>query len=230
MATNLTFQDGVALVGGGAADRAAFHAARALAPHVVAADGGADRLAAWRIEPSAIIGDMDSLADAAAWKRKLGDRFIALAEQNTTDLEKCLYATTAPFYVGVGFLGRRMDHSAAALNILARYPEKRLLLIGEEEVVFHAPATLRLTVEPGARISFFPLREVEGEFSRGLAWPVGGVRFQPDGRIGTSNEAASALVEARFSGPGMVVMVERRYLGAALSAISPGGAGRGGPG
>lgn len=216
--TELRFDAGVTLVGGGALDAAAFAAAVAVAPVVVAADGGADALAALGARPEAIIGDLDSLKDAAAWRAR-GIGVHGIAEQESTDLEKCLYATEAPFYIGVGFTGRRFDHTLAALHAVMRQRAKRVLILGEEEVVFLAPPALRLSLAPGARVSFFPLAPMRGLASAGLRWPIDGLDFAIGARIGTSNEAASADVEAAFDRPGMAVLLERRWLGAALAAL-----------
>ena len=76
---------------------------RRVAPVLIAADGGADALHEMRLTPEAVIGDMDSLSDMAAWRGRT--RLVHLAEQDSTDFEKCLYATQAPLYVAPGFTG-----------------------------------------------------------------------------------------------------------------------------
>ncbi len=213
------FDRGVTLVGGGDADLAAFREAVALAPHVVAADGGADRLEAWGAAPEALVGDMDSVADLAGWRALLGDRVAHLPEQDTTDLEKCLYTVAAPFFLGVGFTGRRFDHTLAALHAVMRRPDAPVVLIGEEDVTFFCPPDWRARLAPGARVSFFPMAPLRGLGSTGLRWPVDGLDFAPGLRVGTSNEAAAADVSARFDGPAMATILERRFLGAALESL-----------
>jgi len=215
----LRFSEGVTLVGGGALSRETFNAARALAPVVVAADGGADRLAAWGAHPAAVIGDMDSVADLDAWRARGDVTVLRLPEQDTTDFEKCLYSVEAPFYLGAGFTGRRLDHTLAALHALLRWRDKRVALIGEEDVAFLCPCDWRATLSPGARVSFFPLAPVRGVASTGLCWPVEGLDFAPGLRVGTSNAASAAQVSARFDRPGMVALLERRFLGAALESL-----------
>lgn len=214
------FDGGVTLVGGGAPDRAAFDLARARAPHVVAADGGANALCGWGIDPAVIIGDMDSVRDLAGWRARPGVAVAQIAEQDSTDLEKCLTATRAPFYLGVGLMGRRFDHSLAALHALLRWPDRRIVLLGEEDAVFMAPPDWRADLAPGARVSFFPLLPVRGVASTGLVWPIEGLDFAAGQRIGTSNAARTAQVSARFGGPGMVAMVERRFLDAVLDSLT----------
>jgi thiamine pyrophosphokinase len=211
------FDRGVTLVGGGAADRAAFEEARALAPLVVAADGGADALEGWDARPEAVIGDMDSATVAHLWRDR-GVPVLKLDEQDTTDLEKCLYSVEAPFFVGVGFTGRRFDHTLAALHAMLRW-RRPLVLLGEEDVVFLCPQDWRARLAPGARVSFFPLAPARGLGSEGLLWPIDGLDFAPGARIGTSNAASAAEVSARFDGPGMACILERRFLAQAVAGL-----------
>jgi thiamine pyrophosphokinase len=214
------FARGVTLVGGGAADRAAFREATALAPLVVAADGGADALEGWGARPEAVIGDMDSATVADLWRAR-GVPVLRLPEQDTTDLEKCLYSVDAPFFVGVGFTGRRFDHTLAALHAMLRW-RKPMVLLGEEDVIFLCPADWRARLAPGARVSFFPLQPARGLVSEGLVWPIDGLDFAPGVRVGTSNAASAETVAARFDGPGMACVLERRFLPAAVAALGVG--------
>jgi thiamine pyrophosphokinase len=216
----IAFVEGATLVGGGALDRAALDMALVRAPRVIAADGGANRLRGWGVAADAVIGDMDSVEDLHLWESAAGTHVLPLPEQETTDLEKCLYATAAPFYLGVGFLGRRFDHTLAALHALLRFPDKRAALIGDEDVVFLAPPRWRARLAPGARVSFFPLQPVRGVGSAGLEWPIDGLAFAAGGRIGTSNRAVAADVSAEFDGVGMAAMVELRFLDAALESLA----------
>lgn len=214
----LRFGGGVVLVGGGELDRAELDVARARCAHVVAADGGANRLRGWGVAADAVIGDMDSVADLAGWERD-GARVLRISEQETTDLEKCLYATEAPFYIGVGFTGLRFDHTLAALHALLRWPAKTIVLLGPSDVVLLAPPRWGVTVESGARVSFFPLKPVRGLRSTGLEWPIDGLDFAAGHRIGTSNRATDASVTAEFDGEGMAAILEARFLDAALTSL-----------
>lgn len=216
----LRYDTPVTLVGGGDFDLPMIEAARRHAPALVAADGGADRLASMRLSPHAVIGDMDSLAEPERW-RAGPSRFVHLAEQDSTDFEKCLYATEAPLYLAVGFTGRRVDHMLAVFHALLRYPAKRVVLMGEHEVsaLARPGERLRLAVSPGARVSIFPLLPVRATHSRGLVWPVEGLEMAPGHRIGTSNEASQPVIELGFDGPGALVMLDRGALGALVGAV-----------
>lgn len=220
----LRFPHPVTLVGAAALDPEVLAEARAIAPVMVAADSGADSLHRLGLEPAAVIGDLDSIADAGAWRAR-GVPVHHLPEQETTDFEKCLYATEAPLYLGTGFTGARLDHTLAVFHALLRYPAKTVALLGPEEAMALAPAdrTLRLSLEAGARVSVFPLLELDAGPSHGLVWPLDGLRLGPGRIIGTSNRAAEAEVTLRFEGPGALVMVERRFLAALVAGILPEG-------
>jgi thiamine pyrophosphokinase len=217
----LVFERPVTLVGAGTLDRAMLDEARALAPELVAADSGADRLAGWRFVPAGVIGDMDSIARPELW-RDGPTRFLQLAEQETTDFEKCLYATEAPFYIAVGFTGARIDHLLAVLHAMLARPERTVVLLGEAEAMalVRPGRRLGLSLKPGARVSLYPLLPVTGTHSRGLLWPVAGLAMSPGTRIGTSNVATAPQVEIAFDGHGALLMLERRYLGALVRAVT----------
>lgn len=223
----LVFRTPVTLVGAGTLTRDMLEEARRFAPDLVAADGGADRLAAWGLAPAAVIGDMDSTAPGL-W-RGGATRIVALAEQDTTDFEKCLYATEAPFYLGVGFTGGRVDHLLAVLHVLLRRSDKPVLLLGEADATGLLPPgrVVGLDLEPGARVSLFPLLPATGTHSHGLRWPVAGLRMSPGERVGTSNVAVEPRVEVGVDAPGTLLTVERQHLGALLQALITGANGGG---
>ncbi|MDB5666282.1 thiamine diphosphokinase [Cypionkella sp.] len=206
---------GITLAGGGPFGKAQLIRAMRIAPRIVGADGGADRLLALGVEPEAVIGDMDSITDMA--KARLADRLFPISEQVTTDFDKALRSISAPFVLGLGFAGARLDHGLAVLNTLVRQPEQRCLLLSPQDVIFLAPAELRLDLPVGSRFSLFPMAAVTGT-SEGLRWPLQGLDFAPDGLIGTSNEV-SGPVHLTFSAAKMLVIVPIKSLRAVLSGL-----------
>ena len=206
---------GVTILGGGTVLRPALEIARAHAPFVVAADGGAATALRLGVRPEVVIGDMDSLDDAS--RRTLKARLYPIAEQDSTDFEKCLSRIDAPFLIALGMTGSRADHSMAALNVLARHPGRRLFLISGEDAIFLAPQELELALPVGTRLSLFPLAPVTGK-SEGLHWPIAGLSFSPLGRIGTSNRTSAPRVRLQFDAPHMLVILPWREIGAVLAA------------
>ena len=202
----LRASDPVTLVGGGPVDPRQLEVALRLAPEAVAADGGGNLALPGGRRFRAVIGDMDSLRDPAA----LADAGVALhpiAEQDSTDLEKCLYSVEAPLFLGLGFLGGRLDHQLAAMSALARHPAQQVVLLGGEDICFLCPPALELDLAAGTRVSLFPMGPVAGLRSEGLRWSVAGLDFAPCGRIGTSNEALGGPMRIAFDAPGMLVIL-----------------------
>lgn len=206
----------VTLIGGGQVDPEALEEALELGPRLVAADGGAGRAIDAGRMPEAVIGDMDSLS--AGHRARLPEGVVhAIEEQDSTDFDKCLRAIRAPLVLGVGFAGPRLDHQLAACNSLVRHHRQRCILIGRREITLLAPPTLRLDLAPGDPVSLFPLGAVEAK-SEGLRWPVGGLSFAPDGRVGTSN-AATGPIWLAVTAPKMLMMLPRAALPALVAAL-----------
>ncbi|MFN6952377.1 MAG: thiamine diphosphokinase [Albidovulum sp.] len=206
----------VTLVGAGSVARAALNSALQLAPCLVAADGGANVAIRAGHIPHRVIGDLDSVS-ARARAAVPATRFVHVAEQETTDFEKCLTRIDAPFILGLGFAGPRADHTLAMWNALVRHPGRRCLILTSRDVAFAAPRRMALDLPVGTRVSLFPMAAVCAQ-ATGLRWPVEGINFRPDGRVGTSNRAEGPIAFG-FDAPGMLVILPRAALPAAIAAL-----------
>lgn len=216
----LRFDEPVLLVGGGELTPDAFEAAARHAKVIIAADSGADRLARLgAARPHAVIGDMDSIAEPERWRDDPDVLFLPIPEQDTTDLEKCLYSVSAPLFIAVGFFGARLDHTLAALHVALRRMDKRILFVGGGDLCFPAPRLWRAQLPAGARVSIWPGAPVRGLASTGLRWPIEGLDFAVGSQIGTSNEALGGPVELRFDRLGGFVMLDDAHLDAAVAAL-----------
>ncbi|MGO4855296.1 thiamine diphosphokinase [Phaeovulum sp. W22_SRMD_FR3] len=211
----LHFQHGVILMGGGEVTAFGVNQAGRFAIKLIAADGGADVALALGQMPDAVIGDFDSVSDAARQAIPAARQF-PIAEQDSTDFEKCLIHTQAPFYLALGFTGKRLDHTLAAMTVLARHPQQPVILIGSEDLTFLAPAEVHLPLAPGCRVSLYPMGPVTGR-STGLRWPIDGLALSPAGRVSTSNEATGP-VSLWLDGP-CLVMLPCDALGLVLEAM-----------
>ena len=206
----------VTLIGGAEVNNQGLARALALAPGIVAADGGADTALIHGVSPDAVIGDFDSISDSA---RELipGDRQHPIPEQDSTDFDKCLRNIHAPLIIGVGFSGARLDHQLAAFNTLVRHPAQRCILLGEGDLAFLCPPSLRLDIPPDTPLSLFPMGAVEG-ISDGLHWPIAGLNFAPDGRVGTSNRTTGP-VYLNITAPKMLVILPQSTLEQATKSL-----------
>lgn len=211
--------DAVTLLGGAPARPRTLDLCLSMAPVLVAADGAAAVALAAGHLPDAVIGDFDSLDDDTR-ARLPAERLHQIDDQLTTDFDKALRNISAPLVLAAGFMGARLDHELAVYNALVRLRDRRCIVVGEHDICFHAPPELAISLTPGARVSLFPMARVTGE-STGLRWPIGGLAFAPDGMVGTSNEAVEAEITLRMHGPGMLVILPRQALEAAVRALAP---------
>ncbi len=191
-----------------------------LGPVLVAADSGARRALAAGVMPNAVIGDMDSI-DADSLAAIPRDRLHRIDEQDSTDFDKALRHIAAPLVLAVGFTGQRLDHELAVYNALVRLPDRPAIVVGEHDICCHLPGALTLALEPGTRVSLFPMARLRGA-STGLRWPIDGIAFAPDGRVGTSNAAVSGAVSLTVDGPGMLLIMPRTALRPLVRALAGG--------
>ncbi len=181
------------VVGGGSFDKALLRRLADEGALVVGADGGADAALAAGVTPELVIGDLDSLSDVAAWQARA--RVIGITEQETTDFEKCLYATAAPVTIALGMTGRRFDHTLAALNAVTKYGAKRrVVLVDEVDAALTLAGSVTFDLPVGTRVSVYPLEPVRFARSAGLRYPLDGLSLAPTGRTGTSNETSGETV------------------------------------
>lgn len=213
------FSHNVTLLGGGAVNSATVSECLKLAPALVAADGGADQALDLGHVPEAVAGDMDSVSDRA--RQAIGaDRFVETPDQNRTDFHKTLDLIDAPLVLGVGFMGKRLDHELACYNTLVRLPEKRVILVGEVDICFHLNGPLEMSLPIGTRFSLFPMAQVKVR-ATGLVWPVDDLEMSPWGMIGTSNETNMPEVTVAADGPGLLVILPRAHLTDAIAVLTP---------
>lgn len=182
---------------------------------VVCADGGAETALWSEIDPLAVIGDMDSITPAA--RDAFGDVLHQIDEQDSTDFDKALRHIAAPLVLGVGFSGARLDHELGSMTVLAAHPDKRCLLVGPETIVMLCPPRLALDLAKGTAVSLYPLAPVSCD-STGLKWPTGGLRFAPDGRIGTLNEARGPI-SLQPDAPKLLLILPRTALAVTVQAL-----------
>ena len=214
---SVTNAPSVTLIGAGEVSETALSRALGHAPVLVAADGGADRALGLGRRPDWVIGDMDSIGAAA--QALPPNRLIAAKGQDDTDFDKALAHVDAALVLAVGFTGGRLDHTLAAMNTLARNPHRRVLIDAGEDLCFHAPPELSLTLPPGSRVSLFPMARLQAD-SAGLKWATGGLTLAPDGRIGTSNAVSEGPVRLRPAAPGLLVLLPITAWEAAIAALS----------
>ena len=184
---------------------------------IIAADGGANFLADQSILPELIIGDLDSVEEQKIQNIET-QKIIKISCQNNTDLEKVLLNTQSPLTLGIGFLGSRIDHELASLSALAKYPQKKIILVGEKDIILLAPPNLSLSSFEGMRVSLYPLGSVRVQ-SSGLKWSTEGLTMNPVDLIGTSNEAVGKIIHLVPDKPKLLLIIPISSLNDAISQL-----------
>ena len=184
---------------------------------IIAADGGVNFLTEKNISPELVIGDLDSVS-----KQKIQniepEKIIRISEQDSTDLEKVLFNTQSPLTIGIGFLGSQIDHELAALSALVKFSHKKIILIGEHDIVFLVPPSFSLSSFNGMRISLYPLDEVKVH-SNGLQWTTDGLTMKPTGQLGTSNKAIGKSIYLAPDKPKLLLILPKTLLNEAISQL-----------
>ena len=161
----------------------------AWADRVVAADGGADLCRDAGREPDAIVGDLDSIADATGLRRD--------PDQDSSDADKLLALLSRDGVEKatlIGVEGDRLDHVLATLYSCARsgVPNLRLALRTGLGYVLKAP--FRGSWSVSGQVSLIPLGRCRVTLT-GVRWPLDDAWLDPLGLVSISNEACGERVE-----------------------------------
>ena len=202
----------VVALGGEINDSALVRSALDGAGLIIAADGGARRLAALGIVPHVLIGDFDSLSpDELADHREAGSAIVRHpAPQQRTDADVAIeeaLARGATSLIALGaFGGDRLDHELGNLELLAgdRLRDIPTWAVdgwtaitvlhggGISETHFHGA--------PGDYVSIIPITEtVAGIETVGLKWPLAGAAMERGRGQVISNELAADRAMIRIA-------------------------------
>ena len=206
----LNFQRAVTLLGGAGFSEDELEKSLTLAPELVAADGGANFLKHGKHIPAYIVGDFDSVKDIKKWASK-GTKIFKIAEQYSTDFEKCIRIIKAPKFICLGFANERLDHFLAVCSALIK-SNKPIFILGNRDLIFHLPTKFNFELPIHSRVSLYPLKEISSMSSKGLKYPLGGIKFSPADRIGTSNLSVCNEIEISYEGGGMLAILSKEHL------------------
>lgn len=183
----------------------------------VGVDGGANHFLAHGITPAAVIGDLDSLSDAA--RQAFAEVLHHISEQSTVDFDKALRNIKAPLIYAIGFSGGRLDHTLAVLHVLGRNPLLPVVLLAADDAsVMAKPEGMTLHLPVGTRISLMPLADAHVD-ATGLTWPILDQAMHPMRLTSPSNAVATETVHIRAEGP-LIITVPRAQAQALAKAVS----------
>lgn len=214
-----TSAGGETLVGGAPISTQLLNTALTWAPNLAAADSGADTILREGLRPARVVGDLDSISDAARTAFK--DVITHIAEQDSTDFAKALRTGTAPFYIAVGFIGAQVDHFLACLTEMARRHDANcapVILLSDADCVCILPRRARLDLPTGTRLSLWPMAKATGT-SAGLEWPIDGLTLDPTLQVGTSNRSVAPDVAIDMDGGPVALILPAKCLPQMLNML-----------
>jgi thiamine pyrophosphokinase len=106
----------------------------------------------------------------------------------------------------------------AVLNTLGLHSDKRIILLGADEVAFAvADSSLSVEVGEGAAVSVLPLGPCTAT-TKGLVWDLNALNMQLGKAISSSNRAADTKIQIMIEGKA-IVTVPKAALPAAITAV-----------
>lgn len=145
------------------------------AARIICCDGSAASLAEFGLEPTVVIGDLDSLP--VEFKTRFSDRLIHVREQETNDLTKAFTYCQEQGWKKIAILGatgKREDHTLGNLSLLADYSAQvpDLKFITNYGIFFVAQRSGDFSAIPGQQISIIALQTGTEVTSSGLKYPM----------------------------------------------------------
>ena len=147
---------------------------------LICADGGARIALALGLMPEVVVGDLDSLDEAAlAQLKAMGCRFVVYsAAKDWTDLELALKLAVqqgATEIVILGALGGRLDQELAniLLLLLPELQDISTRIVDDRQEMFVARNQAEIVGQSGDVVSLIPLGgDAEGIVTEGLLYPM----------------------------------------------------------
>ncbi len=161
-----------------------------------AVDGGLNHCPNLEVQPTLLIGDMDSVDPMVQKEYPNLGTMTFQRDKNATDLELAIefLVEKKPKSITIfSGIGDRIDHSITNLILITRYPGK-VFLETEREIIGAIKDTLELTTTPGQTLSLIPLNgPVCGINSSGLKWELQDGTLDKN-FVGISNEVVDSSI------------------------------------
>ena len=178
-----------------------------LSPHIVdtipssaivlGVDGGLDAALEAGLQPSGLIGDLDSVSeDGLAWAKAHATiaRHPTDKAQTDTELALAFAADMQPERLTMIGGGDRLDHTIAAIGALSADGLTSIPILdgwwnSHHLDVIHGPGRRELHLEPGSTLSLLAIGpKCDGVGVSGVRWPLEKHRLEPVVGLGMSNE------------------------------------------
>ena len=181
-------------------------AALRTAERIVCCDGAADKLTAEGIEPSWIVGDLDSASETV--RSRYRDKLVRICEQETNDLAKAFRFCVSHGWdqlTILGATGLREDHALGNLSLLVDFArEASVTLLTDTGYFSPVLSSARLASNAGQQVSIFSFDPATALSSEGLRYPLDGLCLNRWWQAAL-NEASGDSFSLTFEGGPMLV-------------------------
>ncbi|MBD3408794.1 MAG: thiamine diphosphokinase [Ignavibacteriales bacterium] len=162
---------------------------------IIAADGGAEAARRMGVAPDFVVGDLDSISDEALEQLRETSEIVHIAEQESTDVEKCFRFALergAKRAVVFGAFGDRIDHSLANVSHIVKYRHSlRATIVGGKSALSVVDGVGRFASRQGETVSLFAFNPAVRVTTLGLQYPL-----DKEPLAFGSRESVSNVVEA----------------------------------
>lgn len=148
------------------------------ASRIICCDGAAVSLMEYGLQPTAVVGDLDSISPEI--KSALAGKIIHYTEQETNDLNKAFrYCLSHSWHdiVILGATGKREDHTLGNISLLADFAEQLpgIQMVTDDGCFFVMRHSSKCECHPGQQISIFAMDANTPITSTGLRYPLKGL-------------------------------------------------------
>lgn len=170
---------------------------------LICADGAANYLLEYRIQPDVIVGDLDSINPKVLQTfKKQGVVILKIEEQETTDFEKALLFAKKELVkeiTVVGAISERPDHTLNNFSVMKRYYKVfDIRILDKEFEIYYIKGKTTFNYKKGYVVSFMPMPDARGIVTTGLKYSLNNESLQFGIREGTLNVASSNRVSISF--------------------------------
>ena len=176
------------------------------AQQIICCDGAADKLIEYGMEPTFIVGDIDSVSEET--KTNFADRIVLNTDQETNDQTKAVeFAQNrgAKNVIILGATGKREDHTIGNISLLLDYAEKlEVLSISNSGIFRPVLQSQTLPSFKGQQVSIFSLGTPAAVTSKDLKYPLSKITLS-SWWMGTLNECLSESFSLEFEKGKLIV-------------------------
>ncbi|WP_321370948.1 thiamine diphosphokinase [uncultured Draconibacterium sp.] len=176
------------------------------AEQIICCDGAADKLIAYGMEPTFIVGDLDSVSEKT--KTTFANRIVINTDQETNDQTKAVEFVLnrgAKSVIILGATGKREDHTIGNISLLLDYAEKlEVLSISNSGIFRPVLQSQTLPSFKGQQVSIFSLGNPAAITSKNLKYPLKNTTLN-SWWMGTLNECLDESFSLEFEKGKLIV-------------------------